>query len=102
VPGRDTGGKQEEAVSRRRLEGQSVVVTGAARGQGAAEAEAAAREGATVFATDVLGEDGEALADSLTTQGLDVHYRHAGVVDQAVQGTAECLQPVGESGPVVG
>jgi 3alpha(or 20beta)-hydroxysteroid dehydrogenase len=66
-------------VSRRRLEGRSVVVTGAARGQGAAEAEAAAREGATVFATDVLGEDGEALAASLTAQGLDVSYRHLDV-----------------------
>ena len=37
----------------KRLLGKVVVVTGAARGQGAAEAEALAREGARVIATDV-------------------------------------------------
>ncbi|MER5428484.1 SDR family oxidoreductase [Streptomyces sp. NPDC002588] len=37
----------------KRLDGKVVVVTGAARGQGAAEAEALAREGARVVATDV-------------------------------------------------
>ncbi|GAA2424984.1 SDR family oxidoreductase [Streptomyces glaucus] len=40
----------------RRLLGKVVVVTGAARGQGAAEAEALAREGARVIATDVRPE----------------------------------------------
>ncbi|WP_049761337.1 SDR family NAD(P)-dependent oxidoreductase [Rubrobacter xylanophilus] len=39
-----------------RVEGKTVVVTGAARGQGAAEAAALAREGATVIATDVAEE----------------------------------------------
>ncbi|WP_093798298.1 SDR family NAD(P)-dependent oxidoreductase [Streptomyces sp. Wb2n-11] len=41
------------AEGRGRLLGKVVVVTGAARGQGAAEAEALAREGARVVATDV-------------------------------------------------
>ncbi|CAL9391947.1 3-alpha-(or 20-beta)-hydroxysteroid dehydrogenase [Streptomyces sp. enrichment culture] len=41
-----------------RLPGKVVVVTGAARGQGAAEAEALAREGARVIATDVSGAPG--------------------------------------------
>jgi 3alpha(or 20beta)-hydroxysteroid dehydrogenase len=41
-----------------RLLGKVVVVTGAARGQGAAEAEALSREGARVIATDVRPEGG--------------------------------------------
>ncbi|MFG3201347.1 SDR family NAD(P)-dependent oxidoreductase [Streptomyces sp. NPDC048192] len=41
-----------------RLRGKVVVVTGAARGQGAAEAEALAREGARVVATDVTEAPG--------------------------------------------
>ena len=41
-----------------RLAGKVVVVTGAARGQGAAEVTALRREGATVVATDVNGRDG--------------------------------------------
>ncbi|MFD7136805.1 SDR family NAD(P)-dependent oxidoreductase [Streptomyces sp. NPDC059894] len=42
----------------KRLLGKVVVVTGAARGQGAAEAEALTREGARVIATDVDSGDG--------------------------------------------
>ncbi|MFF7445961.1 MULTISPECIES: SDR family oxidoreductase [unclassified Streptomyces] len=45
-------------LRRQRLLGKVVVVTGAARGQGAAEAEALAREGARVIATD-LTPDGK-------------------------------------------
>ncbi|MFE5884013.1 SDR family NAD(P)-dependent oxidoreductase [Streptomyces hydrogenans] len=41
-----------------RLAGKVVVVTGAARGQGAAEVTALRREGATVVATDVNGTEG--------------------------------------------
>jgi len=66
-----------------RLAGRVVVVTGAARGQGAAEAEALAREGAVVVATDVLDRDGEALEKELRGEGLDVSYRHLDVSDPA-------------------
>jgi len=66
-------------VSRTRLAGRTIVVTGAAQGQGAAEVAAAAREGATVIATDVLDEAGEKLAVSLGGEGLDVRYRHLDV-----------------------
>ncbi len=47
-----------------RLLGKVVVVTGAARGQGAAEAEALTREGARVIATDA--------ADAAGCRRLDV------------------------------
>ncbi|WP_406450435.1 SDR family oxidoreductase [Streptomyces sp. NBC_01622] len=66
-------------MSRTRLAGRTVVVTGAAQGQGAAEVTAAALEGATVVATDVLDEAGEKLAASLRADGLDVTYRHLDV-----------------------
>lgn len=65
------------------LDGRVVVVTGAARGQGAAEVEAIAREGAVVVATDVLDEDGGALAETLTGTGFRVTYRHLDVTDPA-------------------
>lgn len=66
-------------MSRTRLAGRTVVITGAARGQGAAEVTAAAREGAVVVATDVLDELGEELTSSLRAEGLDVRYRHLDV-----------------------
>lgn len=64
-----------------RVAGKVVVVTGAARGQGAAEVEALAREGASVYAVDLLDEDGRLLADRLTDDGLDVAYGHLDVTD---------------------
>jgi 3alpha(or 20beta)-hydroxysteroid dehydrogenase len=54
-----------------RVEGKVVVVTGAAGGQGAAEARALAREGATVVATD-LHEQDPRLGDGIAYRRLDV------------------------------
>ena len=48
---------------------RTVVVTGAARGQGAAEAEILVREGARVIGADILDDEGRALAERLTASG---------------------------------
>ena len=45
-----------------RLEGKVAIVTGAARGQGEAEARRFVAEGAQVLLTDVLDDEGEAVA----------------------------------------
>lgn len=57
-----------------RLDGKVCVITGAARGQGAAEARLFAAEGATVWLTDVLDDEGQAVADDIggTYRNLDV------------------------------
>jgi 3alpha(or 20beta)-hydroxysteroid dehydrogenase len=54
-----------------RAEGKVVVVTGGARGQGAAEAAALAAEGATVIAADIIEPQGE-LPDGVRFEHLDV------------------------------
>lgn len=66
-----------------RLEGRIALVTGGARGQGAAHARRLAEEGATVYATDVLDEDGHRHCEQLRAEGLDVHYRHHDVGDES-------------------
>ena len=52
-----------------RLDGKVAVITGAARGQGEAEAELFAREGARVVLTDVLVEEGQRAADRIRAAG---------------------------------
>jgi 3alpha(or 20beta)-hydroxysteroid dehydrogenase len=67
------------------LAGRTVVVTGAARGQGAAEVELLANAGADVIATDILDSDGAALASRLAaTDALGtVEYRRLDVRSEA-------------------
>jgi 3alpha(or 20beta)-hydroxysteroid dehydrogenase len=66
------------------LAGRTVVVTGAARGQGAAEAELLVRSGARVVGADVLDDEGNALAERLTALGPGtMEYRHLDVSSEA-------------------
>ena len=56
-----------------RLEGRVALVTGGARGMGAAAVRRLHADGASVVAADVLDEDGKALADSLGDRARFVH-----------------------------
>ncbi len=57
------------------LEGRIIVITGGARGLGAAFAQACAGEGAqTVIVADILKDEGENTAASLRKQGHDAHF----------------------------
>ena len=76
-------------IRARRLTGSVVVVTGGARGQGGSHAHRLAVEGATVYACDLLDDEGAALAARLEAEGLDVRYRHLDVTSpQAWAGIA--------------
>jgi 3alpha(or 20beta)-hydroxysteroid dehydrogenase len=61
------------------LDGKVALITGGARGQGAAEGELFAAEGATVVLADVLDEQGERTAGGIP--GAD--YRHLDVTSEA-------------------
>ena len=61
------------ATSTGRLAGKVAIITGAARGQGAAEARMFAAEGAQVVLGDVLDADGEAVAAEIGDAARYVH-----------------------------
>ena len=62
-----------------RLAGKVAIVTGAARGQGAAEAELFAGEGASVVFGDVLDPEGQALEARIAEAGGEAVYTHMDV-----------------------
>ncbi|RAS33156.1 SDR family NAD(P)-dependent oxidoreductase [Paraburkholderia bryophila] len=57
-----------------RFQDKTVLITGAARGQGAAEARRFVSEGAKVVLSDVLDEEGRALASKLGDGAIYVHH----------------------------
>jgi NAD(P)-dependent dehydrogenase (short-subunit alcohol dehydrogenase family) len=64
------------------LKGRVALVTGAARGIGAATARTLAERGAAVILTDVLDDEGERLASELCADGHDAMYAHLDVADE--------------------
>jgi 3-oxoacyl-[acyl-carrier protein] reductase len=73
-----------------RLAGKIALISGASRGQGAAEAKLFAAEGAAVVLTDVLDQEGEALATALRKEGANAVFRHLDVTSaQEWQGTID-------------
>ncbi len=65
-----------------RLEGKVALITGAARGQGAAEARMFAQEGAKVILADVTDQEGIAVAAEIAEAGGDALYVHLDVTNE--------------------
>jgi NAD(P)-dependent dehydrogenase (short-subunit alcohol dehydrogenase family) len=65
-----------------RLAGKVVLITGAARGQGAAEARLCAAEGAAVILGDVLDDEGRAVAEEIVAAGGAARYVHLDISDE--------------------
>ena len=65
-----------------RVEGKVALITGAASGLGAADAEVLAREGATVLLTDIDEDAGEATAESIRSAGGNATFLRHDVADE--------------------
>lgn len=66
-----------------RLDGKTALVSGAARGIGAAIAEALAASGASVMVTDILDELGQATVQRIRKAGGQAAFFHHDVTDEA-------------------
>ena len=65
-----------------RLDGKVALISGGARGQGAAEARMFAQEGAKVVIGDLLDAEGMAVAAEIAEQGGDALYVHLDVTSE--------------------
>lgn len=66
-----------------RLDGKVALISGGARGQGAAEARLFAQEGARVVFGDVLDPEGRAVEDAIREAGGEATYIHLDVTQEA-------------------
>jgi NAD(P)-dependent dehydrogenase (short-subunit alcohol dehydrogenase family) len=72
-----------ETTKMGRVSGKIAIVTGAAKGLGAATAKALAREGAKVVCTDFDDAGGETVASEIQRAGGEAIFAHHDVVDEA-------------------
>jgi 3alpha(or 20beta)-hydroxysteroid dehydrogenase len=88
------GTDRERGFDVGRLDGRVAIITGAARGQGEAEARLFAAEGAEVLLTDVLDDAGKAVAESI---GDAADYAHLDVssADEWASVVSHCLDRFG-------
>ena len=66
-----------------RLAGKVALISGGARGQGAAEAETFTREGAKVVFGDILDDEGRKVESAIRAAGGDAAYVHLDVTREA-------------------
>src|SRR6516165_4706336 len=66
-----------------KLDGKVALISGGARGQGAAEAQLFAREGAKVVFGDVLDAEGKKVEAAIRAEGRDASYVHLDVISEA-------------------
>ncbi len=66
-----------------RLDGKVALISGGARGQGAAEARLFVREGATVIFGDILDEEGKKVEADIRASGGEAIYVHLNVTREA-------------------
>ena len=66
-----------------RLDGNVALISGGARGQGAAEAQLCAREGAKVVFGDLLDAEGRQVEGSIRAAGGEATYVHLDVTNEA-------------------